>query len=176
MISTRQGLVHYYYGDGKGKTSAALGVAMRHLGYGLPVFIIQFLKSKPSGEVAFLAAHPSVTLLRGKVGDALASRLYEADRAATRAMQDDFLRQAIAAAPTTSLLVLDEVADAARLELIDTKQLFQFLHQKPHHLEIVMTGHFPSEEFLHIADYVSETRKIKHPFDSGISAREGIEY
>ena len=175
-ITTTQGLVHYYYGDGKGKTSAALGMAVRHLGYGRSVFIVQFLKNRPCGEVSFLATQPLVTLLRGKVGDGLPSRLSDIERQETRTLQDANLRQAILAAPTTSLLVLDEVSDAVRLELVCAKNLFHFLQNKPEHIEIVMTGHRPQQEFCAIADYVSEVRKEKHPFDRGITAREGIEY
>lgn len=172
------GLIHYYYGDGKGKTTAALGQLLRHLGYSRQILVVQFLKNRASGEVSFLRQQPQVRLWRGKVGSGLPSRLSEDDRQATREMQNGFLQEAIAAvaAGNCSLLVLDEVSDAYRLDLLDPALLFGFLRHKPAGLEIVMTGHKPLPEFIEIADYVTEMRKEKHPFERGIGAREGIEY
>ena len=74
------------------------------------------------------------------------------------------------------MLVLDEICAAYRAELIDRKRLLAFLEQRPQNLEVVLTGRDPAEELLAYADYVSEVRKIKHPFERGITAREGIEY
>jgi cob(I)alamin adenosyltransferase len=153
-------MIHYYFGSGKGKTTAALGLMARALGTGRKAVLVQFLKEKPSGEVTFFGNMESVTILRG------------------RENHDGNLRQAINLVRNgqCNLLVLDEVADAVKKNLIDGTLLLDFLRGKPDGLEVVMTGHEPLPVLLELADYVTEMKKHKHPYDRGIKAREGIEF
>ena len=172
------GLIHYYFGNGKGKTTAALGIAVRALGYGRRVVLVQFLKGRPSGEVLFFENAPGVTMLRGDLNTKMASAMTEAEREETRRIHDSNLAQAMALAHdgACDLLVLDEVSDAFRLGLLDTHGLFAFMRAKPDALEIVMTGHEALPDFMDIADYVTEMKKHKHPYNRGIIAREGVEF
>ena len=106
------------------------------------------------------------------------SEYYEETKRQARAYYDHYLAEALRRATEEAygLLVLDEICAAYRAEMINRKRLLAFLEQRPQNLEVVLTGRDPAEELLAYADYVSEVRKIKHPFERGITAREGIEY
>ena len=145
-----KGLIHIYCGDGKGKTTAAIGLSVRAAGSGMRVLFVQFLKKAETSELNILTNLPQVTVLRPSEDESWMDT--QAD-----------------------LLVLDEAVGAYNREAIDRAKLLDFLKKKPEPLEVVMTGRNPSQELIDLADYVSEIRKIKHPFDRGIRARTGIE-
>lgn len=176
-MKERRGLVHYYYGYGKGKTTAAFGLAARALGRGLRVFAVQFLKSDPSGEADFFAEVGGITVLRGMAGVKFAFQMSEEERRETLAIHTANFRRAVAEAREgrCDMLILDEVSDACKLELFSQDELLDFLKNRPKSLEVVMTGHDPLPSLLAAADYATEMRKEKHPFDGGVSARDGIE-
>lgn len=173
-----KGLIHLYYGNGKGKTTAALGLALRASGRGKKVVIVQFLKNSPTGEIIALKNIPNITILRGKAGAPFTFSMDKKKREETYAIHNQNLSVAIELVKTgkCQLLVLDEVLDAIQAELLDYKLFSQFLYSKPEQLEIVITGHTLEKNLLEIADYVTEMVNHKHPYDKGISAREGIEY
>ena len=173
-----QGLTHIYYGDGKGKTTAAFGLALRCAGHGKRVVIAQFLKGTPTGEVTALEALPGVTVLRGaKAVSKFTFQMNEAEKAATAQCCCDLLHQAAALAETEQarLLILDEVIDACS-GFIPLQELCFFLDRKPSGLEVVLTGHSLPPELAQRADYISHIVKEKHPYDAGISARKDIEF
>lgn len=174
----QNGLIHYYYGNGKGKTTAAFGLAARALGAGMQVVVVQFLKSGASGEVAFFEGRTDMTLFGGKAGTRFAFQMSEEEKAETRRIHEENLQKAwdLAESGACDLLILDEVSDAVRLGLLAGARLFALLRQKPAGLEVAMTGHEPLPEFLEIADYVTQMRKEKHPYDRGVSGRRGIEF
>jgi cob(I)alamin adenosyltransferase len=172
----KQGQIQLYTGDGKGKTTAATGLALRALGNGMRVLFVQFMKSVPSGEVEMLrrCGGGNVEILRrwddsfivGRPNDrqlALARRLWEE----TMARLEEF---------TPDLLVLDEIAVAVHYGLIDEPRLLAFLQSRPGSLEVVMTGQKASPAMIDAADLVTEMRKVKHYYDAGVTARKGIEY
>ena len=171
------GLVHLYCGDGKGKTTAAGGLSVRAAGSGLRVLFVQFLKSRPSGEIAVLSALANVRVLRGKEGTAFSFQMTDEQKRATREMHDRNLAEAARAAKAgeCDLLVLDEAVGALNRGLVDGELLRSLVREKPEALELVLTGRNPPEDLAEMADYVSEIRKVKHPFDRGIGARTGIE-
>ena len=174
----RQGLIHIYYGDGKGKTTAAFGLALRCAGRGNKVVIAQFLKSTPSGEVKGAECLPQVTVLRGaKAVNKFTFQMNEEEKAATARNCQDLFRQAtaLAAEQQARLLVMDEVIDAAR-GLLPMDELCAFLDNKPEELEVVMTGHSLPQELADRADYITLVRKEKHPYDKGVMARKEIEF
>ncbi len=173
----RLGLMHIYCGDGKGKTTAALGLAVRAAGSGLPVLLVQFLKSQETSELAALAHIPLIRILRGKGGDRFSFAMDEEQKAQTRRVHDGNLRQAIAAAQQgeCALLILDESIGAYNRDLLDRQMLLDFVRNKPAQVELVLTGKNPPPELVDCADYVSEVRKIKHPYELGVPARRGIE-
>lgn len=172
------GLVHLYYGDGKGKTTAALGLALRALGCGRRVVLVQFLKNTPCGELAALARHDGMTVLRGKAGAHFTFAMTAAERAQTKAIHEGNLAQALTLvrAGVCDLLILDEVTDALQAGLLDEALLREAVLKKPDGLELVMTGHHATGWLVQAADYVTEMKKCKHPFDRGVPAREGVEF
>jgi len=174
-----KGLTHIYYGDGKGKTTAALGLAARASGCGKSVVIVQFLKDWKCGELESLALLPKVTVFRGKSSGGVFLRdMSNEDKAATKAIHDENFIKALELQKNgqCDLLVLDEAIDAYRLGVLDPKLFEGLVANKPATLELVITGHNPDARLLELADYVTEMVKHKHPFDIGVSARRGIEF
>ncbi len=172
------GYIHLYYGDGKGKTTAALGLALRAAGAGMRVWIVQFLKGIPTSETASLQQIPNITLLRCDQNYGYTPGMDAATREAVRANHNRNLAAALAQVQegACELLVLDEICDAYACGLVDAALLEPLLRQKPESLELVLTGHTPDPIFLDCADYISEIKKIRHPYDRGIPARKGIEW
>ena len=169
------GLVHIYFGDGKGKTTAALGLALRALGDGLRVCVCQFLKSADSGEVEALRHFESAVLLRAEGGsDRFLWQMDEEERAAYLARQRALLDRA--AAVNADVYVLDEVTDAALAGAFSIEALRKQTEALRGRGEVVLTGHEVPEALLSGADYITRMQKLRHPYDHGIRARRGIEY
>ncbi len=171
------GLIHIYCGDGKGKTTASLGLAIRSVGRGFKVLIIQFLKSQDTGEILTLEKIPGINLLRTRKGFGFYFQMTDQEKEECRILHDEILREGITMANSgqVDLLILDEIISAYNYNLVDCKELLNFLKSKPESLEVVLTGREPSEELMELADYVSQIKKVKHPYDKGIKARIGIE-
>lgn len=168
------GLTHLYCGDGKGKTTAAMGLALRAAGRGLRVVIVQFLKSGDSGELNILRSLPNVTVLSGKGSAKFSFQMNEEERRAAKVLHEAHLREALSL--PFDLLVLDEAVGAHSAGLLDTVLLEEALHHRPPNTELVLTGRNPAALLLEAADYVTEMKCCKHPFERGIAAREGIEF
>ena len=170
---------HIYFGDGKGKTTAALGLAIRAAGFGMNVVIVQFLKDQESAELKSLALLPKIKVLRGKAsGAAFFMGMNEAEKQETKNIHDANLREALELHQEglCDMLILDEAIDAHRLGVLD-KELFEgLLRDKPENLELIVTGHRPSRELLSYGDYVTEMVKHKHPYSLGVKGRDGIEW
>lgn len=245
------GLVHIYCGDGKGKTTAALGLALRAAGSGVPVVIARFLKNDGSGEVGILENVPGVYLFHcerqfgftwtmseeqkaeageyftglferawelgcktaredvegaGKADGCMAGENWGSDSVSDGSSRRDIgvcdtgtsisespvsgapvsgspVSTPPASAPLTSppceiraLLVLDEIMAAVNSGFVANERLLAALDHRPDGLEVVLTGRGPSEELLSRADYVTEMRAVKHPYEKGVGARKGVEY
>lgn len=171
------GLIHIYCGDGKGKTTAAVGLAVRCAGRGNKVLLVQFLKSRDSGELYSLAKLPDIEVMRGKESKKFTFQMNEEEKHALLIEHNKMFEQVLAKIKNVgySLLILDEVIGALNAKVFEMPKLIEFLRHKPENLEVVLTGRNPAPELVEIADYVSEMRKVKHPMDKGIMAREGIE-
>jgi len=171
------GLVHIYCGDGKGKTTAAVGLAVRCAGRGNKVLLVQFLKSRDSGELYSLAKLPDIEVMRGKESKKFTFQMNEEEKHALLIEHNKMFEQVLEKIKNGgySLLILDEVIGALNAKVFEMPKLIEFLRHKPENLEVVLTGRNPALELVEIADYVSEMRKVKHPMDRGIMAREGIE-
>ena len=172
------GLIHVYTGDGKGKTTAALGVAMRALGWGKRVCMIQFIKGYADiGEGHFAEEMKNRFVLRqfarqetrGIDEDAVYDRKIAAEEALTYA-------ESVIAAGKFDLVILDEINNALHYRLIDIKRVLDMLRAKPVTTEIILTGRYAPQAIIDIADYVTEMRLVKHPFERHIAARKGIDY
>lgn len=173
-----QSCVHIYTGDGKGKTTAACGLAVRVAGCGQKVWFAQFLKDGSSGEVGILRRLSEVTLAPYLEGVKFACAMDEHERREACEFYASLLKKAEKAACSGEygLVVLDEVIPAASLGFVDEKDLLRLLRSPHRHSEIVLTGRNPSSALTDSADYVSHIKKIKHPYDRGLSARRGVEY
>jgi len=174
-----KGLIHIYFGAGKGKTTAALGLALRASGCGKKVIIVQFLKDWKCGELSSLALLPNVTVFRGKAsGGVYVHEMNDEEKAATKVIHDENLRKALELQTNglCDLLVLDEAIDAYQLGVLDAELFEELLLNKPKSLELVITGHKPDSLLLENADYITEMVKLKHPYDEGVAARHGIEF
>lgn len=167
------GLVHLYYGDGKGKTTAAMGLALRALGSGKRVVVLQFLKGGQSGEIPLLE-QLGAKIYRGKAGQKFVFQMNDAEKAETRALQNANL--AAAMAEPADLLILDEAGSAWELDMADKALLQQAVLQRPAGQECVLTAHAAPQWMLDAADYVTEMKCLRHPYQKGVAARKGIEY
>ena len=171
-----KGRIHIYYGDGKGKTTAAMGLVMRAAGSGLRVLVYQYQKNNSSSERPVLEVIPGVTCLPGRDKVKHYSQLNGEEKVELRKYNTKALDEIIKFCSPFDVLLLDEVLDAVWLGLLNEDKLLGFLEHKPRGLEIILTGHEASQRMIDAADYVTEMRKIKHPSDMQIAAREGIEY
>lgn len=168
-----RGLIHLYWGEGKGKTTAAIGLALRALGAGRRVVIVQFLKGRQTGEIPLLEKL-GAQVFRGKVGLKFSFQMGGEERAETKTLQTENLRRALEL--PCDLLVLDEACAAFEKDLVDRELLRQAVLEKPAGQELVLTGRRPAEWMLEAADYSTEMRCHRHPFTQGIPAREGVEF
>jgi cob(I)alamin adenosyltransferase len=173
-----RGMTHLYYGYGKGKTTAALGLALRAGGCGRQVVIVQFLKSSNTGELKQLTLLPNTTVLRGTAAKGFIRDMSEEQVNKTKTMHDAHLKKALTlvGAGQCDLLILDEALDAYQLGVLDEELFFNLIKNKPAELELVITGHKPDDRIIAEADYVTEMRKIKHPYDLGVKGRKGVEF
>lgn len=167
------GLLHLYYGDGKGKTTAAMGLALRAIGSGKTVVIVQFLKGGASGEIPMLE-QLGAKIYRGKAGQKFVFQMNDAEKAATRALQNENLQKALA--QPADLLILDEAGSAWELDMVDKALLQRAVRARPAGQECVLTAHQPPQWMLDEADYVTEMKCRRHPYQKGVAARKGIEY
>ncbi|AEB08363.1 cob(I)alamin adenosyltransferase [Desulfobacca acetoxidans DSM 11109] len=170
-----QGLVQIYTGEGKGKTTAALGLALRALGRGLKVFMLQFLKGDDTGELFSTQQFGDKFVIRqtglggfirkGKAGPEDAQRAKEAMNLAK-----DILRRG-----DYDLVILDEINVALYFELVSVPEVLKLLQARAPHVEVVLTGRYAPQEIIEAADLVTEMKNIKHYYHAGVKARKGIE-
>lgn len=171
------GLIHIYEGNGKGKTTAGVGLAIRCAGGGYSVVYTQFLKDGSSGEIRILKGLPGVQVVINETAFGFSFRMSEEQKKEAANSYEQLFEKAVLHAVNGNcrLLVLDEVLDVCNCGMLKKERLLEFLKTKPEELEVVMTGRNPAPELVELADYVTRMEKIKHPFDRGIYARRGIE-
>lgn len=171
------GLIHIYCGDGKGKTTAATGLAVRAAGAGKNVLFVQFSKSGNSSEIKILESVNNITVCTALDHHGLLQDLSEEERDKTCCSYMRLFHDVCTKAQNNiDLLVLDEVISACNYQVIEESSLITFLKTNPSALEIVLTGREPSNDLLALADYITEMKKIRHPYDKGTEARKGIEF
>jgi len=170
------GLIHIYCGDGKGKTTAAVGLALRAAGAGKRVVFTQFFKDGSSSEIDMLRRFETIRVMHCETVRGFYFRMTPAQREQVSRDYTELLRQVLAAAETADVLVLDEIISTCNHGTVPEKMVTAFLREKPEDLEVILTGRDPSQALVALADYVTQMQKIKHPFDRGIPARKGIEF
>ena len=169
-----KGYIQVYTGDGKGKTTAALGLALRAAGHGLRTYVGQFMKGQQYGELKALERHVEITI--EQYGDVRCIRREEvtpdhvasARRGLTRA------REAMLSG-SYDIIVLDEVNVAVWFGLLDESEVLSFMAMKPEHVELILTGRRAPRAFVERADLVTEMREVNHYYRQGVCARRGIE-
>ena len=183
-------LIHIYCGDGKGKTSAAVGLALRAAGAGKRVLFTQFLKDGSSSEIPVLKAVPGIDVRVVTEPFGFVWTMDDEEFSRAKAAFSGLLREAEGLclgqqclpgeeAPPEGgygLLVLDEIIPAVNCGIVPEQELLELLVRRPDDLEIVLTGRDPSPALRELADYLTEMKKIRHPYDQGLEARKGIEY
>ncbi len=172
----RQGLVQVYTGEGKGKTTAAIGLIVRALGQGMRVLLVRFLKpeSPESGEIRFLKGTPGVEILHSGIGilDPRSNR-----EAICRSVETTLLEaREKTLAGEFDMVVLDEINNAIHKGFLDLRSILSLMEERPREVELVLTGRNAPAEILERADLATRMEKLRHPLDQGIPARRGIEY
>ena len=174
--TSTKGLVEIFTGEGKGKTSAAIGAIIRALGHGLRVYIVFFMKGDfPYGEQKILCQLPNCTLERFGFQEFV-------NPANVKPEEKEEARKALEAARKAMLslkydvVILDEVNVAVAWKLIDLDDVIKLIHNKPEKVELILTGRYADPKLIETADLVTDMVKIKHPFDRGMLSRKGIEY
>jgi cob(I)alamin adenosyltransferase len=171
-----RGCVHVYTGDGKGKTTAALGLALRALGHGLRVFVVQFMKGNIEYGELEMARRLAPQLEVRQMGRETFVSKQNPDPIdidyAQRALE---LSRKVLLAGEHDVVVLDEINVAADFGLIEVDEVMELIDERPKHVELVLTGRYASSRVIEVADLVTEMKMIKHYFDRGVGARVGIE-
>lgn len=175
-MSLQRGLVQVYTGDGKGKTTAALGLALRAAGQGLNVYIIQFMKGWAHyGELTALEHQPNIILRQFGRPDFV-------DKEKPKPIDIQLARKAlrhaqeIVASERYDLVILDEVNVALDYGLIDLDEVIALIENKPRKVELVLTGRYAHPRLIELADLVTEMVEVKHPYRQGMEGRRGIEF
>ena len=170
------GLIHLYCGDGKGKSTAAAGLALRAAGAGKRVLFLQFFKDGSSSEISLLRTIPGVEVLVCPRHFGRFRNMSEEQREEAREAYGALVEEGCRKAQKADLLVLDEAVSACGHGVISEEKLLAFLRDRPEELEVVLTGREPSEGLYAAADYITRMEKLRHPFDVGVPARLGIEF
>lgn len=171
-------MLHIYYGNGKGKTTGSIGIAIRAAGYDRKILFAQFLKSEETGERKVLKLIPNIELT--PCPDVFKFVKFMTDQEKLQCRQDSrntferCVRQVLTG--KFDMVVFDEIFGAIENNMLTESELFDFLANAPKNIEIVLTGHNPSQRILDLADYATELKKVVHPYDKGVTARMGIEY
>ena len=168
-----KGLVHLYCGDGKGKTTAAMGLALRALGQGMQVVVVQFLKNGTSGELEPLKKL-GAAVYSGQPGAKFTFQMNAEEKA--QATKENNARLAEALQQPCDLLILDEICAARNSGMVDEALAKQAVLERPQHREVVLTGRNPEAWMVEAADYITEMQPHRHPYEQGIPARKGIEF
>jgi cob(I)alamin adenosyltransferase len=174
----KNGLIHIYTGEGKGKTTASVGLAVRALSHGMNVCYVHFNKQP---ELYGYNEIQSLQKLGAKVLG-FTNGHWSFNPSVTRESSREEVKGGLAELSeyirngSPDLLIMDEILISVRDGVLTEDELIGFIAQKPEHLELVMTGRGASDRLIEKADYVSDIQKIKHPFDRKIYSREGIEY
>lgn len=169
-----KGYIQIYTGDGKGKTTAALGIAIRAAGYGMKTYIGQFMKGQHYGELTALKNHPHIII--EQYGDTehvhrekvTQKHIDQAHHGLERARQMLLSNQ-------YDIIILDEINVAIWFDLLKQEKVIEVLNERPEHVEVILTGRHAPELLIDLADLVSDVKEIKHYYNIGVKARIGIE-
>jgi len=176
MTKLKQGFIQIYTGNGKGKSTAAIGQAVRAAGFGLKVYIAQFMKEYPYNELVGLKHLSEWIVIEQFGGDEFVYKkelpgndeLEKAKKGLTTAKEKMLSGK-------FDLMILDESIVAIYFKLIEKNELIEFIKQKPENVELILTGRYCPDELITLADLVTEMKEVKHYYQKGITSRKGIE-
>ena len=169
-------MIQVYTGDGKGKTTAALGQALRALGHGMKVYMIQFMKGRTYGELITAdSCLPEFTIVMSGRDEFV--KKGEPEEVDLRMAREGFeLAKQVVEEKEYQMLILDEINVAVDYGLLPLQEVLDFLRSCPRDMEIVCTGRYAPQELIDLADLVSEVKEVKHHFQQGVKMRKGIEH
>ncbi len=171
-----KGLVQIITGEGKGKTSAALGSVVRAVGHGLRVAVIVFMKGDyPYGEWSVLSGLPNVKIFRFGFRTFTDQRNVKPEEKEQARQAMDAAREAVFGG-NFDLVILDEINVVTAWKLAELDEVIEIIREKPANVELILTGRYADKQLIELADMVTECMKIKHPYDKGIGARAGFDY
>jgi len=171
-----EGMVQIYTGDGKGKTTAALGLALRAIGHGLKVYMIQFMKGNPEyGELRAIGSLPNFVITQYGRPD-FVNRESPAEEDFRLAREGLAHAREIIASGEYDLVILDEINVALDFKLVELGEVLALIENRPRETELVLTGRYAPQRLIEAADLVTEMREVKHYFHPGRNARDGIEH
>ncbi len=176
MTKLKKGLIHIYTGSGKGKTTAALGLALRAAGAGLKTYIIQFMKEYPYSELNSLKLLSDYITIEQFCGDEFVYKKQLPDESGIKKAIDGLNKaKTIMLSNEYDLIILDEVLVSIYFKLLTVEQIKEFLEQKPENVELILTGRYCPEILFEKADLITEMKEIKHYYSKGVTSRKGIE-
>lgn len=176
MTKLKKGYIHIYTGNGKGKTTAALGLALRAAGAGLKTYIAQFMKEYPYSEINSLRLLSDFITVEQFCGDEFVYKKQLPDETEIRKAIDGLNKAKIMMlSGEYDLIILDEVLVSIYFKLLTVEQIKEFLEQKPERVELILTGRYCPEILYEKADLITEMKEIKHYYSKGITSRKGIE-
>ena len=168
------GCLHIYCGDGKGKTTASLGLALRASGAGMKVCFVQLMKGGETSELNTLRLIPEITVMRCDRQYPFFKNMTEADKAAITECHGHLLEEAFSG--NYDMIILDEFSSAYRYGLVEREKAQRLIFDGKKNAEVILTGRDPDKIFADEADYISEIKCVRHPYEKGVTARKGIEY
>ncbi len=172
-----KGLVILYTGEGKGKTTAALGLVLRAVGYKNKCLIVQFGKSWFTGELVGIKKLPGVKIVQGGKGflGILGNKVSKEDHKKAASEAYSLLYKEVISGKW-DVVVADEIVGAVSSGVLGLNQVVKLIKDKPKNLDLVLTGHYASKKLIQMADLVTEMQEVKHPFQKGILAKRGIDF
>lgn len=176
-LKDRKGLIQVYTGNGKGKTTAALGLALRSIGHGYKVFMLQFMKGNENyGEIIAAGKYlPNLTIVQSGL-KTFVSKENPAKADINMALDGLELARKAILENDYDMVILDEINVALGFKLISLEDVMELIKCKPPRMELVLTGRYAPKEIMDLSDLVSEVTLVKHPYYQGVEARKGIEY
>ncbi len=170
-------MIQTYFGNGKGKTTAAVGAAIRFAGSGGRVLFVQFLKNNDSAEFKVLENIDGIDVLFSKENYQLFDNLKkERTPVLAKAYRDFLFENVKSKSDSYQMIILDEVLDSVEFGYVNEDELLETLDELKDNLEIVLTGHNLMEKIKDVSDYISEIKEISHPYKKGVMPRKGIEF
>ncbi len=175
----KNGIIEVYTGDGKGKTTAAVGLGIRAVGDGFKVAMIQFLKATPTGELKSLEKFAgNFKVYRFEESKKFFWEANDEEKELMKRCEHrafDFAKE-LCRNGDVDIIILDEIMLALYNKLLSVEEVCDFLKNKPENVELILTGRYAPQQILDAADLVTEMKMIKHPFEKGLPARKGIEF